>query len=64
MIEKVLKSATILKQTNKAYLVKYMGREIWLPISIVKSIYRNLERGTSDFIIPVWFAQKNGFSQL
>lgn len=60
---KVLRNSEFVKTTEKAYLIKYMAKQIWVPISIVSSIFNN-GNGTADVIIPIWFAQKNGFSQL
>jgi len=61
---KVLRNATIEKTTAKAYLLIYMGKKLWVPISLVSSIFPDYGKGTADIILPLWFAQKNGFSQL
>jgi hypothetical protein len=61
---KILKNAKIEKTTAKAYLLIYSGQKLWVPISLVSSIFPDYGKGTADIILPLWFAQKNGFSQL
>lgn len=61
---KILRNATIEKTTSKAALINYLGRKIWIPFSLMSSIFPDHSKGTSDVIIPIWFAQKNGFAQL
>lgn len=61
---KILRNAKIEKTTTKAYLLIYSGQKLWVPISLVSSIFPDYGKGTADIILPLWFAQKNGFSQL
>jgi hypothetical protein len=61
---KILRNAKIEKTTAKAYLLIYSGQKLWVPIALVSSIFPDYGKGTADIILPLWFAQKNGFSQL
>jgi hypothetical protein len=51
------------RQTEKAYLIRVAGRELWLPRSICKSItkFRPDMRGEREAIAEVedWWLEKN-----
>lgn len=61
---KILRNAIIEKTTEKAFLIKYLSKKIWVPVSLVSSIFPDHSKGTADIIIPLWFAEKNQFAQL
>ena len=63
-VYQILRKAVVMRTTDKAYLLKYKSRNLWLPISLVSSLYPDYSKGTIDVVVPVWYAEKNGLVHL
>lgn len=59
-VYQILRNVVIVKTTDKAYLINFKSRNLWLPISLVSSLFPDYGRGTIDMVVPVWYAEKNG----
>lgn len=59
-VYQILRKVVIVKTTDKAYLISYKSRNLWLPISLVSSLFPDYGQGTIDMVVPVWYAEKNG----
>ena len=59
-VYQILRNVVIVKTTDKAYLINFKSRNLWLPISLVSSLFPDYGKGTIDMVVPVWYAEKNG----
>jgi hypothetical protein len=56
-----LTKCDIARETDAAIMVRYDGREVWIPLSQVHSMMKNIRPGNSSVTMAAWIARKHGF---
>lgn len=56
---------TVLKESDKAFLIDIEGEEYWVPKSVIhddSEVYDNDEHDSGTLVVHLWWAEKQGLA--
>ncbi len=52
-------TATLIRESGKAYEVEYLGKRVWLPKSQIEKLQQNGPNTPAQITIPFWLYNKH-----